>query len=104
MTIIAIEEHWNSVNIRDALDRLQGGARDESVAFNTMGDNQARLEDIGQGRVEAMDAAGIDVSTATPIFSSSSVTGVRCCCSGWTGPTASPGSRSTSNARSLITR
>jgi predicted TIM-barrel fold metal-dependent hydrolase len=60
--IIAIEEHWNSVGIRDALDRLQGGARDESVAFNTMGDNQARLEDIGQGRVEAMDAAGIDVS------------------------------------------
>jgi hypothetical protein len=60
--IIAIEEHWNSVNIRDALDRLQGGARDESVAFNTMGDNQARLEDIGQGRVEATDAAGIDVS------------------------------------------
>ena len=31
MTIIAIEEHWNSVNIRDALDRLQGGARDERV-------------------------------------------------------------------------
>jgi predicted TIM-barrel fold metal-dependent hydrolase len=27
-----------------------------------MGGNQARLEDIGQGRVEAMDAAGIDVS------------------------------------------
>jgi uncharacterized protein len=60
--IIAIEEHWNSVKIRDALDRLQGAARDESVAFNTMGDNQPRLEDIGQGRVEAMDAAGIDVS------------------------------------------
>jgi predicted TIM-barrel fold metal-dependent hydrolase len=60
--IIAIEEHWNSVSIRDALDRLQGEARDESVAFNTMGDNQARLEDIGQGRIEAMDAAGIDVS------------------------------------------
>jgi len=56
--IIAIEEHWNSVSIRDALDRLQGEARDESVAFNTMGDNQARLEDIGQGRIEAMDAAG----------------------------------------------
>src|ERR1700691_4136872 len=27
-----------------------------------MGDNQGRLEDIGQGRVAAMDAAGIDVS------------------------------------------
>src|ERR1700691_4986217 len=34
-----------------------------------MGDNQGRLEDIGQGRVEAMDAAGIDVailSVVTP--------------------------------------
>jgi uncharacterized protein len=62
LKIIAIEEHWNNVSIRDALDRLQGGARDESVAFNTIGDNQARLEDIGPGRVEAMDAAGIDVS------------------------------------------
>jgi uncharacterized protein len=60
--IIAIEEHWNSVSIRDALDRLPDGARDESVAFNAMGDNQARLEDIGQGRLAAMDAAGIDVS------------------------------------------
>ena len=62
MKIIAIEEHWNSVGIRDALYRLPGGERDESVAFNEMGDNQARLEDIGQGRIEAMDAAGIDVS------------------------------------------
>jgi hypothetical protein len=58
MKIIAIEEHWNSPGIRDALDHLPAGARDESVAFNTMGDNQARLEDIGQGRVEAMDASG----------------------------------------------
>jgi uncharacterized protein len=62
MKIIAIEEHWNSAGIRGALDRLPAGARDESVAFNTMGDNQGRLEDIGQGRVDAMDAAGIDVS------------------------------------------
>ena len=60
--IIAIEEHWNSVSIREALDRLPGAARDESVAFNTRGDNQARLEDIGPGRIEAMDVAGIDVS------------------------------------------
>jgi hypothetical protein len=60
--IIAIEEHWNSAGIRAALDHLPDGARDESVAFNTMGGNQARLEDIGQGRIETMDAAGIDVS------------------------------------------
>ena len=62
MKIIAVEEHWNSASIRDALDRLPDGARDESVAFNTMGDNQVRLEDIGRERIEAMDAAGIDVS------------------------------------------
>jgi uncharacterized protein len=60
--IIAIEEHWNSAGIGAALDRLPDWARDESVAFNTMGDNQARLEDTGQGRIEAMDAAGIDIS------------------------------------------
>jgi uncharacterized protein len=60
--IVAIEEHWNSAGIRAALERLPDGARDDSVAFNAMGDNQARLEDIGQGRIEAMDAAGIDVS------------------------------------------
>ncbi|MEU9047860.1 MULTISPECIES: amidohydrolase family protein [unclassified Kitasatospora] len=69
MKIIAIEEHWNSAAIREALDRLPDGARDESVAFNTMGDNQARLEDIAQGRIEAMDAAGIDIailSVVTP--------------------------------------
>jgi predicted TIM-barrel fold metal-dependent hydrolase len=69
MKIIAIEEHWNSASIRDALDRLPDDARDESVAFNAMGDNQARLEDIGPGRIAAMDAAGIDVailSVVTP--------------------------------------
>jgi predicted TIM-barrel fold metal-dependent hydrolase len=65
--IIAIEEHWNSVGIRDALDRLRGAARDESVAFNAMGDNQARLEDIGPGRIEAMDAAGIDVAVLSVV-------------------------------------
>lgn len=67
MKIIAIEEAWNSVSIRDALDRLPDGARDESTAFNTMGDNQARLEDIGQDRIEAMDAAGIDVSVLSVV-------------------------------------
>ncbi len=67
MKIIAIEEHWNSASIRDALDRLADGARDESVAFNSMGDNQARLEDTGQGRIQAMDAAGIDVAVLSVV-------------------------------------
>ncbi len=62
MRIIAIEEHWNSASIHDALDRLAGELRDDSVAFNDRDDNRARLEDIGQGRIEVMDAAGIDLS------------------------------------------
>ncbi|HEY0932482.1 MAG TPA: amidohydrolase family protein [Trebonia sp.] len=62
MKIIAIEEHWNSAGIRDALGRLPDGARDESTVFNTRGDTQARLEDTGPGRLASMDAAGIDVS------------------------------------------
>ncbi|MQY06371.1 amidohydrolase family protein [Actinomadura macrotermitis] len=69
MKTIAIEEHWNSAPIREALDRLPHATRDESVAFNAMGDTQTRLEDIGQGRIEAMDAAGIDIailSVVTP--------------------------------------
>jgi hypothetical protein len=36
MKIIAIEDHWSSASIRDALERLRGGARDESTAFNSI--------------------------------------------------------------------
>jgi hypothetical protein len=60
MKIIAIEEHWNSAGIREALDRLPDGARDDSIAFNTMGDNQARLQDIGQDRIEAAEMPNPD--------------------------------------------
>ena len=62
MKIIAIEEHWNSIGIREALDRLTGASRDDSVALNERDDNQARLEDTGPDRIAVMDAAGIDVS------------------------------------------
>src|ERR1700744_5538712 len=62
MKVIAIEEHWNSPGTRAALSRLPYGARDESTALNERGDTQARLEDIGPGRIEAIDAAGIDLS------------------------------------------
>jgi hypothetical protein len=34
ITIIAIEEHWNSAGIRDALDRLPGGARTAIASGN----------------------------------------------------------------------
>jgi predicted TIM-barrel fold metal-dependent hydrolase len=67
MKIIAIEEHWNTSGIRDALGRLPDGSRDESVAHNDTGDNNARLEDIGDGRIRAMDTAGIDVAVLSVV-------------------------------------
>lgn len=61
MNVIAIEEHWTTTGITRALQQQPDEARDESVVLNDWGDFQARLEDIGEGRIEAMDAAGVDV-------------------------------------------
>ena len=62
MTLIAIEEHWIMPELTSALSAMPQQVRDESLAFNEMGDNQQRLEDLGAGRIVAMDAQGIDVS------------------------------------------
>lgn len=62
MTLIAIEEHWILPELTAALKALPEHLRDESLAFNEMGDNRQRLEDLGAGRIAAMDAQGIDVS------------------------------------------
>jgi uncharacterized protein len=61
MTFIAIEEHWTTPRLTAALKALPEERRDESVAFNEMGDNLSRLEDIGDARIAAMDEQGIDV-------------------------------------------
>jgi predicted TIM-barrel fold metal-dependent hydrolase len=61
MRTIAIEEHWITAGIDRALRAQPAGSRDESLALNDRGDIPARLLDIGDGRVERMDAAGIDV-------------------------------------------
>jgi predicted TIM-barrel fold metal-dependent hydrolase len=61
MRVIAVEEHWTTKSIDQALRAQPAGARDESVALNDRGDIPARLLDIGEQRVGAMDAAGIDV-------------------------------------------
>jgi predicted TIM-barrel fold metal-dependent hydrolase len=62
VTLIAIEEHWIMPDLTSALRALPEHLRDESLAFNEMGDHQQRLEDLGAGRIAAMDAQGIDVS------------------------------------------
>ncbi|GAB3676986.1 amidohydrolase family protein [Salinisphaera aquimarina] len=61
MTLIAIEEHWNTPEIAAALKALPATHRDESVAFNEMGDNLRRLEATGSDRIAAMDSQGIDM-------------------------------------------
>ncbi len=66
MRAIAIEEHWTTEGIDRAL-RTQGV--DESLALNDRGDIPERLLDLGEQRIEFMDAAGIDmqiVSLAPP--------------------------------------
>jgi predicted TIM-barrel fold metal-dependent hydrolase len=62
VTLIAIEEHWITPDLTSALTALPPQARDESLAFNEMGDHRQRLEDLDAGRIAAMDAQGIDVS------------------------------------------
>ena len=60
--LIAVEEHWMMPDLTSALRTLPEERRDESLAFNDRGDHRQRLEDLGAGRIAAMDAQGIDVS------------------------------------------
>ncbi|MCW2526826.1 MAG: hypothetical protein JWM76_1686 [Pseudonocardiales bacterium] len=62
MTLITIEEHWMMPELASALGALPEHVRDDSLAFNEIGDHQQRLEDLGADRIATMDAQGIDVS------------------------------------------
>jgi len=62
LTVIAIEEHWMMPELTSALDALPNQDRDESLAFNELGDHAGRLRDLGEDRIAAMDAQGIDLS------------------------------------------
>ena len=61
MRVIAIEEHWITPEIDRALRAQPLGARDDSLALNDRNEIPARLLDIGEQRIETMDAAGVDV-------------------------------------------
>lgn len=69
MSLIAIEEHWNMPGVMAALKAVPEGRRDASLALSELGDNLAFLDDLGDMRIAAMDAAGIDmqiISLAPP--------------------------------------
>ena len=61
MTVIAIEEHWNLPELTSAVRALPDDRGDESIVLDELGDNLERLDDIGEARIAAMDAQGIDV-------------------------------------------
>ncbi|MBD7993871.1 amidohydrolase [Arthrobacter sp. Sa2CUA1] len=61
MALIAIEEHWNLPDLALAVKALPADRSDPSIAFDEMGENKARLEDLGAGRLEFMAAQGVDL-------------------------------------------
>jgi hypothetical protein len=61
MRVVTIEEHWTTPEVDRALRTQPSAVRDESLVLNDVGDISARLFDLGETRIEAMDAAGIDV-------------------------------------------
>ena len=61
MALIAIEEHWNLPELTAAVRALPEDRADPSLVFDEMGDNLERLDDIGDARIAAMDAQGVDV-------------------------------------------
>jgi predicted TIM-barrel fold metal-dependent hydrolase len=69
MRLVAIEEHWTTTGLSEALGALPAERRDDSLALNDHGGALERLLDLGAARIAAMDAQGIDtqiVSLAPP--------------------------------------
>jgi hypothetical protein len=58
MTLIAIEEHWIMPELTAALRTVPRDREDDTLAFNDLDDHQERLQDLGAGRIAAMDAQG----------------------------------------------
>lgn len=61
MALIAIEEHWNLPELTSAVKALPEDRGDDSVVLDEMGDNLEHLDDLGDARIAAMDAQGVDM-------------------------------------------
>lgn len=67
--LIGIEEHWIDARLDDALRRLSADRADLSLALNDWDGVDDRLRDLGDDRLAAMDAQGVDLqvlSVASP--------------------------------------
>jgi predicted TIM-barrel fold metal-dependent hydrolase len=58
---LPIEEHWTTEGIDRALRSQPAEIRDESLVLNDWGDSLARLLEVGEPRIETMNAAGVDI-------------------------------------------
>src|ERR1700749_5073493 len=61
MRTIGTEEHFVTDDVAAAWGRLEGAAHDASRAAVPPGDLGERLREVGDGRIAAMDEAGLDV-------------------------------------------
>lgn len=62
MKLIALEEHFWTSAVRDALNRLPADERDKSLALFNTGIVDSRLQDLGMDRLRLMHDIGIDVA------------------------------------------
>ncbi|MET8854003.1 hypothetical protein [Amycolatopsis sp. NPDC004625] len=53
--------HWNLPELTAAVKALPADRDDASVVLDELGDNLERLDDIGDARIAAMDAQGVDL-------------------------------------------
>ena len=61
MALVAIEEHWNLPELTSRVRALPPDRGDESIVLDEMADNLERLDDLGDARIAAMDAQGVDL-------------------------------------------
>lgn len=59
--IVALEEHMVTSDVVDAWQKLPPRWRDLALAASAQGDSGRRLAEVGDERIAAMDAGGIDM-------------------------------------------
>ena len=62
MKVIALEEHFATIEVIQAWKNVDPPWRDLALKASTEGEEARRLLDVGPGRLAAMDDAGIDVA------------------------------------------
>lgn len=62
MRVVALEEHFLTLDVRNAWGALAPAERDGSLTLFSDGEIGARLDDLSAARIARMDSAGVDVA------------------------------------------